>query len=120
MLFFIQYLALPPAHWMHDCLYAQGHLWPGADKPFSCLEVEPAEDARPEVQATTIEVRVPPPGDESQCGKIDFFTVVELSRPVWSGHSCPPLLTLILGFDSTKTKGNFKGGGQECPPHILT
>jgi hypothetical protein len=42
--------------------------------------VEPAEDARPEVQATTIEVRVPPPDHESQCGKIEIFTAKEQSN----------------------------------------
>jgi hypothetical protein len=47
---------------------------------FSCLEVEPAEDARPEVQATAIRVRVPPPDDESQCGKIESFTAKEQSN----------------------------------------
>jgi len=36
------------------------------DKPFLCLEVEPAEGARPEVQATTITVEVTPArGQES-------------------------------------------------------
>jgi len=38
----------------------QEHSSPGTDKRFSCLEVEPAEDARPEVQATTIEVKGTP------------------------------------------------------------
>jgi hypothetical protein len=39
--------------------------------------VEPAEDARPEVQATAIELRVPLLNNESQCGKIEFFTLQE-------------------------------------------
>jgi hypothetical protein len=79
MLFFIQYLALPPAHWMHGGLCtAETFLTVRGQTLISCLEVEPAEDARPEVQATAIGVRVPPPNDESQCGKIDIFTVVEL------------------------------------------
>ena len=37
------------------------------DKPFFSLEVESAEGARPEVQATTIEFRVPPRRNGSQC-----------------------------------------------------
>ncbi len=46
---------------------------------------------------------------------------------MWRGHSCPRLLTLILGIQTIralcesnqypKTKINFKSGGQECPPH---
>jgi hypothetical protein len=47
------------------------------DKQFSYLWVEPAEDARPEVQATAIELRVPLLNDESQCGRIEFFTLQE-------------------------------------------
>jgi hypothetical protein len=79
MLFFIRLLALA------SCLF-DAHLvvWgqprsafsganndtttpPSAHKPFFCLEVEPAEDARPEVQATTIEERVTPLMEQSQC-----------------------------------------------------
>jgi hypothetical protein len=37
-----------------------------AHKPFFCLEVEPAEDARPEVQATTIGEMVTPLMEQSQ------------------------------------------------------
>src|ERR1019366_2553370 len=33
---------------------------------------------------------------------------------VWSVHSCPLLLTLILKI---KTNPKIKSGGQECPPH---
>ena len=40
------------------------------DKPFLCLEVEPAEGARPEVQATTITVKgTPARGRESMAFK---------------------------------------------------
>ena len=56
---------------------AQKHPCPGVDKRFSYLWVEPAEDARPEVQATAIELRVPLLNDESQCGRIEFFTLQE-------------------------------------------
>jgi sulfur-carrier protein len=35
---------------------------------------------------------------------------------VWSGHSCPLPLTLVLN-SRTDNKINVKGGGQECPPH---
>jgi len=43
----------PPRDW-------QKQSCTGAYKRVSCLEVEPAEDARPEVQATTIEVKGTP------------------------------------------------------------
>jgi hypothetical protein len=45
---------------------------------------------------------------------------------VWGGHSCPPPLTLNWVFVGDlypavlmtfPNKINFKGGGQECPPH---
>src|SRR5258705_13457857 len=66
MLFFIQYLALPPALWMRVALCTAETPLTGHGQIFiSCLEVEPAEDARPEVQATTIGVRVPLSSDES-------------------------------------------------------
>ena len=42
------------------CMKGRNTACPGANKRFSCLEVEPAEDARPEVQATTIEVKGTP------------------------------------------------------------
>src|SRR6185295_12347973 len=35
MLFFIQYLALPPAHWMHGCLCTAETLLPGQGQTFS-------------------------------------------------------------------------------------
>jgi hypothetical protein len=58
--------------WMLNCLYAgwsfktqtppDGQTKSSllTDKPFLCLKVEPAEGARPEVQATTITVEVTP------------------------------------------------------------
>jgi len=67
---------------------------------------------------------------------------------MWGGHSCPPPLRLVFDFQKfgrseglnksvqiesktenqkSKTKNqklkpkiNFKGGGQECPPHTLS
>lgn len=51
-----------------------------------------------------------------------------LYRHVWSGHSCPlPLMLLLRGGimtntstkDKIKTKTNTKSGGQECPPYTL-
>jgi len=50
---------------------------------------------------------------------------------VWGGHSCPPLLKLILTLRIVQplsshlrgrvfaTEVQVKGGGQECPPHII-
>src|SRR2546429_3890731 len=73
--FFIQLkgASLPPA-----CLCARG-FWmsghspalcgtssPFTHKLFCCLEIEPVEVLAPEVQATTIGFRVPPPLDGSQ------------------------------------------------------
>src|ERR1700732_5152697 len=74
----------PSRDWQeHSCL--------GADKRYSCLEVEPAEDARPEVQASTIEGRVPPLDDESQCGKIEIFTAKEQSNARTTKDTKEPL-----------------------------
>src|SRR6185369_83066 len=39
------------------CARRADHCPAGTDPRFSCLEVEPAEDARPEVQATAIELK---------------------------------------------------------------
>src|ERR1041384_3466840 len=45
---------------------------------------------------------------------------------VWGGHSCPPAFEVDFRSSSlpdhrrTKIKVNFKGGGQECPPHTVT
>jgi hypothetical protein len=41
---------------------------------------------------------------------------------VWSGHSCPLPLTLVLQLIlkikiNTKINPKIKSGGQECPPH---
>src|ERR1700674_190960 len=87
MLFFIQYLALPPAHWDADLSghsprkNGRKHSCPGADKRFSCLEVEPAEDARPEVQATAIKVKgTPARREESMATKTNLLPSGELRR----------------------------------------
>ena len=48
---------------------------------------------------------------------------------VWSGHSCPLRLGLVLaGWNKIKVKINGKirintkvnGGGQECPPYRIS
>ena len=46
--------------------------------------------------------------------------------PMWSGHSCPLLLTLPLIFLDRQTENGrsqvkieVKGSGQECPLHIV-
>jgi len=42
---------------------------------------------------------------------------------MWGGHPCPPLLTLVLNFESESEsesdtgKGKIKNSGQECPLH---
>ena len=55
----------------------QAYSRPLVDKPFSCLEVEPAEGARPEVQATTITLKVTPVrGWESMALKIKSNFIV--------------------------------------------
>jgi hypothetical protein len=44
----------------------------------------------------------------------------KVSACVWGGHSCPPLLTLILKIfrvQNTQSTLTVKSGGQECPPH---
>jgi hypothetical protein len=39
-------------------------------------------------------------------------------KEVWSGHSCPLAVDVDLNLGiGIEIKPNFKGGGQECPPH---
>jgi hypothetical protein len=89
--------------------------------------VEPTEDARPEVQATAIELRVPLPGNESQCNKIEFFTFEELG--LFSVGRAPPpaafevvfaldlLAVQLMSLFAHKIK--VKGGGRGRPPYTV-
>ena len=76
---------------------------------FSCLEVEPAEDARPEVQATAIEVKgTAARRQESMVAKRARLLSGNHGKECVNGHSCPSrhdcgpsLLQISCGHNET-------------------
>src|SRR6185295_6554041 len=92
------------------CARRADHCSAGTDRRFSCLEVEPAEDARPEVQATAIELKgTAARRQESMAAKRARLLSGNHAKPgrrrcgsemeVWDGHTCPSRLTLLLIWD---------------------